>query len=196
VTTPAGFDALVLAGGAGSRMGTGTAKIDLEVGGSTLLERALAAVDGAGVIVVVGPRRPVGRDVIFTSEEPAGSGPAAAIVHGLPFVAADIVVVLAADVPFAHTAVPKLLEALHDPAADAAMLTDDTGRRQPLIAAYRVASLRRVAADRDWAGQSVHSLVRALGTRDIDAAGAEAFDCDTPAELDAARGIVSGSASG
>jgi molybdopterin-guanine dinucleotide biosynthesis protein A len=191
VTSPLAFDALVLSGGAGKRMSAGAAKIDLEVGGVTLLGRALAAVDGAGVIVVVGPRRPVGRSVIFTTEEPAGSGPAAAIVHGLQFVTAELVVVLAADMPFAQTAVPKLLEALlAEHAAGAAMITDDTGRRQPLIAAYRVASLHRVAVGKDWVGASVQSLVGELHVREIDGAGVEALDCDTPEQLDAARRIV------
>jgi len=90
------FDALVLAGGAGQRMGDprGTDKAGLDVGGVTLLDRVLAAVVDAQRCVVVGPRRPTARVVTFTIEEPAGSGPAAAIVHGLSMVHAPIVVVV------------------------------------------------------------------------------------------------------
>ncbi len=141
------FDALVLAGGMGVRMGDprGTDKAGLDVGGVTLLDRVLAAVADAQHCVVVGPRRPTARAVTFTLEEPAGSGPAAAIVHGLSLVASPIVVVLAADLPFAATAVPKLIAALAGGQADAAMLVDDAGRRQPLLAAYRTDALRRCA---------------------------------------------------
>ena len=133
------FDAIVLAGGAGQRMGDprGTDKAGLDVGGITLLDRVLAAVADAQHCIVVGPRRPTARPVTFTVEEPAGSGPAAAIVHGLSLVDAATVVVLAADMPFAATAVPKLIDALAGVQADAAMLVDDAGRRQPLLAAYR-----------------------------------------------------------
>ena len=190
MTISAGFDALVLAGGAGKRMGSDAAKIDLEVGGITLLERALAAVDDAGIIVVVGPRRSVGRPVTFTSEDPPGSGPAAAIVHGLQFVAADIVVVLAADAPFAQPAVPRLLDALRrEPTADCAMLTDDTGRRQPLVAAYRLDALWRAADGGDWADQSVRALTADLDIVDVSAVGSEALDCDTPEQLHAAHDV-------
>jgi molybdopterin-guanine dinucleotide biosynthesis protein A len=182
------FDALVLAGGAGKRMGPGAAKIDLAVGGATLFERAVAAVEAAGIMVVVGPRRPVDRAAIFTTEMPAGSGPAAAIAHGLQFVTADVVVVLAADVPFAQTAVPRLVDALlAEPAADAAMIVDANGRRQPLIAAYRLHSLRAVAGARDWTDQPVRALIETLEVVEISAVGPEALDCDTPEQLDAAR---------
>ena len=49
--------AIVLAGGAGRRLG-GADKAALDVGGRTLLERALAAVSGVPT-VVVGPARPL-----------------------------------------------------------------------------------------------------------------------------------------
>ncbi len=69
---------------------------------------------------------PTARLVTFTVEDPAGSGPAAAIVQGLSFVDAATVVVLAADLPFAATAVPKLIGAVAGGDADAAMLVDDS----------------------------------------------------------------------
>jgi molybdopterin-guanine dinucleotide biosynthesis protein A len=183
------FDALVLAGGAGQRMGDprGTDKARLDVGGITLLDRVLAAVAGAQRCVVVGPRRPTAWPVTFTIEEPAGSGPAAAIVHGLSLVNAATVVVLAADLPFAATAVPKLLDALAGEQVDAAMLVDNSGRRQPLLAAYRADALRRCAQDRDWRGASVRVLTEGLTVVDVAAVGDEALDCDTPEQLIAAH---------
>jgi molybdopterin-guanine dinucleotide biosynthesis protein A len=187
------FDAIVLAGGAGQRMGgpRGTDKAALDVGGSTLLDRVLAAVADAERRIVVGPRRPTAWPVTFTTEEPAGSGPAAAIAHGLSFVDAPTVVVLAADMPFAATAVPRLIDALADAQADAAMLADDSGRRQPLLAAYRTAALRRAADGRDWRGGSVRALTEPLVVVEVAAAGDEALDCDTPEQLTAARAAAS-----
>ena len=55
-----GFDAVVLAGGAARRLG-GTDKPALRVDERTLLEHVVAAVAGAGRIVVVGPRRSLRR---------------------------------------------------------------------------------------------------------------------------------------
>ena len=183
------FDALVLAGGTGERMGDsrGIDKTGLDVGGVTLLDRVLAAVADAQRCIDVGPRRPTAWPVTFTVEEPAGSGPAAAIVHGLSLVHAPTVVVLAADLPFAATAVPKLLDALRDSAADAAMLVDNAGRRQLLLAAYRADALRHCAQGRDWRGASVRALTDGLTVVEVKAVGAEALDCDTPEQLTAAR---------
>jgi molybdopterin-guanine dinucleotide biosynthesis protein A len=187
------FDAIVLAGGAGMRMGDprGTDKAGLDVGGMTLLDRVLAAVGDAQRCVVVGPRRPTARSVTFTIEEPPGSGPAAAIVHGLSLVDAPTVVVLAADMPFVATAVPKLLAALTRAQVDAAMLVDVSGRRQPLLAAYRSAALRRCSEGRDWRGGSVRALTEGLRVVEVAAVGDEALDCDTPEQLTAAQQAAS-----
>jgi len=192
------FDAIVLAGGAGLRMGdpTGTDKAGLDVGGMTLLDRVLASVADAQHCAVVGPRRPTAWPVTFSAEEPAGSGPAAAIVHGLSMVHAPIVVVLAADMPFAATAVPKLIDALAGGHADAAMLVDNSGRRQPLLAAYRTDALRRCADGRDWRGASVRALTEGLTVVEVAAAGDEALDCDTPEQLTAAREAANSPPSG
>jgi molybdopterin-guanine dinucleotide biosynthesis protein A len=200
MTCSESYDALVLAGGAGRRMqgSPGAHKAELEVGGIRLLDRVLAAVIGAERIVVVGPRRPTVRAVIWTIEDPAGSGPAAALVHGLPLLSAPIVVVLAADLPFAATVVPRLIDVLATHRDDeAALLVDGTGRRQPLIAAYRVEALTRQAAGtagragtaRDWAGASVASLIDGLAIAEVVAIGSEAFDCDTAQQLARARAI-------
>lgn len=186
------FDAIVLAGGAGRRMG-GADKAMLEVGGVSLLERALAAVDGAGTIVVVGPHRPTLRShsaVKFVRETPAGCGPAAAVMRGLADVTNPVVVVIAVDAPFAASAVPRLLAALpgHDAAmCEAAMLIDDTGRRQPLLAAYATEALRHRNAAGPWANRSVHDLVDGLAVVDVQPVGDEWLDVDTPDDARRAR---------
>ncbi|WP_444546051.1 molybdenum cofactor guanylyltransferase [Virgisporangium aurantiacum] len=81
---------MVLAGGAGRRLG-GAAKPTLAVGGTPMLARVLAAVDDADGRVVVGPGSlglivPPGVRVI--QEEPAGGGPVAALAAGLAELAA------------------------------------------------------------------------------------------------------------
>ena len=69
------YSALILAGGAGRRLG-GRSKPALPVGGAPMLDRVLAAVAGAEVRIVVGPDTltlPPG--IRRTSERPAGGGP-------------------------------------------------------------------------------------------------------------------------
>lgn len=79
------FGVVVLAGGAGRRLG-GAAKPTLAVGGEPMLSRVLAAVSDAAGRVVVGPASlssivPAGVRVV--QEEPAGGGPVAALAAGL-----------------------------------------------------------------------------------------------------------------
>jgi molybdopterin-guanine dinucleotide biosynthesis protein A len=179
------FDAVVLAGGTSRRMSAlSTDKVGLDVGGASLLDRAIDAVADAETIVVVGPSRRVHHLVTWTTEDPPGSGPASALIAGLEHVREDVVVVLAADLPFAATAVPRLLQALTE---DAAMLIDRTGRRQPLLAAYRTQPLRNQG--NDWVNRSVRDLVADLKVTEVEALGDEALDCDTPDDVQRARAL-------
>ncbi len=75
------FDAIILAGGRGSRLG-GVDKGALPVGGRALLDRVLSAARDAERVVVVG-YGPVPDGVLLTREEPVFGGPAAAVVAGL-----------------------------------------------------------------------------------------------------------------
>ncbi|GAA2150293.1 hypothetical protein GCM10009760_44590 [Kitasatospora kazusensis] len=183
------YDAMVLAGGGARRLG-GADKPAQLVGGQTLLDRVLAACRDAGTTVVVGPRRETVRDgVRWTREQPPGGGPVAAIAAGLALVTADRVLLLAADLPFLdRPTAARLLAALDDEAADAALLVDAAGRDQPLAAAYRTAALRAsLAALGDPSGLPLRRLTTPLRTvRLADPAGA-AYDCDTWEELAQAR---------
>lgn len=187
------YDAIVLAGGAAKRLG-GIDKVMAEVGGMSLLNRALAACADARSTVVVGPQRPVHRPVQWTRESPPGTGPLAAIAAGLAALPQDgsTTVVLAADLPYVTPAtVARLLAAL--PGNDAAVLTDGGGRRQPLAAAYDSAVLRRaVATLGDPANRRVHLLLSQLRILPVPDAYA-ARDCDTPEELESARKELEGS---
>jgi molybdenum cofactor guanylyltransferase len=76
------YDAVILAGGQGSRLG-GIDKAQLMLAGSPLVERPLAAAAGAGRIVLVGPDSLARDGVLLTREDPPGGGPAAATAAGL-----------------------------------------------------------------------------------------------------------------
>ena len=181
-----GFDAIVLAGGAAIRMG-GWDKAELEVGGRRLLDVALAAIEDARRIVVVGPRRAAPPEVLWTREEPPGGGPVAAVAAGLEEVRSPTVVILAVDLPFVQPgSVVSLLEAARG-RADGAIAVDAGGRDQPLFAVY-AADVLRAALTRleDPAGASMRNLVRGLEVARVDL-GPATFDCDTWDQLAAAR---------
>lgn len=188
------FDAIVLAGGAGRRMG-GRDKPALRVGGRTLLDRAIEACAGARRVVVVGPERATEHEVRRVREDPPGGGPVAALAAGLAEVDAPYVLLLAADLPFVTREVTgRLLSGLAgrpgraDPAPDGVMLVDADGRDQPLLAAYRTAALRAALAEIGAPhGAALRRLLEPLVlARTADVAGA-AFDCDTWPQLHAAR---------
>ncbi|SDU29650.1 molybdenum cofactor guanylyltransferase [Jiangella alkaliphila] len=178
--------AVVLAGGAGRRLG-GTDKPALVVGGQTLLERSVAAAAGAGAaqVVVVGPRRDLAMPVTWTREDPPGGGPLAGLVAGLAALepAPDTLLVLAADLPRVSSALVGRLLAGLEPDADAVAVVDAGGWVQPLVAVYRAGALR---AALDAVGDPRNRPVRALLERlrvttlpDEDGAA----DIDTPGDL-------------
>ncbi|MGF1661898.1 MAG: molybdenum cofactor guanylyltransferase [Kineosporiaceae bacterium] len=186
--------AVVLAGGRSRRMGRRD-KTALKLAGRSLRERVLGAVAGAEEVVVVGPEvgPSAGCDgrVVTVRENPPGGGPLAAVEAALPHVRAEVVVVLAADLPFA-AGVPEALVAALDGAsgADGAVPVDAGGRRQPLAAAYRTAALSEtVAGARPTAGRPFRDVLTRLRVIDVPAAtlprGA-LVDVDTPEDWRAA----------
>lgn len=180
----AAFDAIVLAGGEGSRLG-GIDKALVEVGGEPLLERVLATLGGAGRIVCVGPERVTSVPVIWTRERPPGGGPVAALAMALPLVEADVVVVMSVDIPFMTADVVRGLvdECRHD----GSILVDAGGHRQPLMGAYRTTFLRgRLDGLQTTEGASVHELVKGAHLTLLDEPTA-ARDVDTVVDLEAAR---------
>lgn len=78
------FDAIVLAGGRGSRLG-GVDKAALELGGERLVARVVAATREAGAdrVVVVGPGSAAVPDATLVREDPPFSGPLPALAAGL-----------------------------------------------------------------------------------------------------------------
>jgi molybdenum cofactor guanylyltransferase len=204
------FDTVVLAGGAAARM-DGADKPGLEVGGTAMVvsvARAAAAA-GTGRLVVVGPQRagavqaglaavaaqlPGG--FVRVREEPAGAGPVPALRRGLAEVTAPWVAVLAADLPFlAGEHLTGLLAAGSGSGAAGAVLADDAGRPQWLAGLWQANLLALGLAEYD--GSSLGGLLAPLDPVLLRPAVAAARpapwqDCDTAADLAAARAAVDG----
>lgn len=181
------FDAIVLAGGGGRRLG-GVDKALLDVGGSTMLDRVLDALGEARRIVCVGPVRTTSLPVIWTSEEPPGGGPVAGIAAGLDRIGGRVVAVLAVDLPLVNSAtVARLVNACTG--ACPALATDRNGTPQPLLAAYPVDVLHsRLEALGDPVDASMKQLLDGVDYVTVDVASA-ARDVDTPADLQMIRDI-------
>jgi molybdenum cofactor guanylyltransferase len=185
---------VVLAGGASQRFPPD--KLAQLVDGEPLLDRTLASLPEDFVVVVVGPVRQVPRPVIFTSEDPPGGGPAAAMIAGLRRAlaeSADVIVVLPADAPLGGQAASTLLGRLEDePSTAAAVGIDVYGREQPLQLALRPAAARALLAGAGpggAAGVSARRLLDALrpGLMSQELAPAELWDIDSPDQLIAWR---------
>jgi molybdopterin-guanine dinucleotide biosynthesis protein A len=188
------FAAVVLAGGRAARLG-GQPKPQLDVGGRTMLATVLAALDGAAPRVVVGPPQPVPAGVLLVREEPPGGGPVPALAAGLAAVRdAEVVAVLAADLPFVT---PALIRALRERlTGDGVLVVDDTGRDQLLLGVWRTAVLRAATADTrpHMPLRAVLSPLAVRRYRPVPPPGEPApwTDCDTPAELARARAAAGG----
>ena len=187
----ASFGIIVLAGGRGTRLG-GRDKPGLVVGGRTLIGAVVAAgtAAGTGQVVVVGPERAGLDGVLFVAEEPPGAGPVPALRRGLAEVTSPWVAVLAADLPFLR---PDDLASLRRAAAGhhGAVLADEEGWPQWLVGCWQTGTLRRAAAA--YGGTSLRGLLGPLDpvlVRPAPAPGAPPpwLDCDTPEDLDRARG--------
>ncbi|RZS43267.1 molybdopterin-guanine dinucleotide biosynthesis protein A [Herbihabitans rhizosphaerae] len=175
--------AIVLAGGAARRL-SGVDKPGLVVGGRTLLARALDAVGGAEPVVVVGPRRDIGENVVWTREEPPGGGPLAGLAAGVRALSevdgGTPVAVLAGDlVGVRPTTVNRLRAALD---GDGAVLVDAAGEPQWLIGVWRLAALRG-AIPQDSDGGSLRRVLGRLSYVEVPAEPGEADDVDTPEDL-------------
>ncbi|KNB49170.1 DUF6457 domain-containing protein [Streptomyces caatingaensis] len=186
------YDAVVLAGGAARRLG-GADKPGVRIGGRSLLDRVLGACAGAATTVVVGPRRPTARPVVWEREHPPGGGPLAALHAGLRHVTAGTVLVLSADLPFLGADAVRALVAGAG-AAEGALATDADGRDQPLLAAYRTEPLRREIALLATEHGTLSGLPVRLLTTELSLARLPyheaSFDCDTWQDIGAARARI------
>ncbi|MFV2102242.1 molybdenum cofactor guanylyltransferase [Micromonospora sp. LOL_024] len=199
------YAAVVLAGGAGRRMG-GRDKSALPVGGVPMRERVLAAVGDASPRILVGAG-PAPAGVRLTREVPPGGGPVAAIAAGIALLDVDVpaVALLAADLPLlTRSAVRRLLRYLDHAdldrragcggtptGSDGACFVDTSGRWQTLCGVWRPDALRtaldRLAGRRgELAGASLRELLAGLAVREVTwtCDGPEPwFDCDTEGDV-------------
>ncbi|MGC4113008.1 MAG: NTP transferase domain-containing protein [Nocardioides sp.] len=157
--------AVILSGGAGSRLG-GADKGALRHDGRTFLEHAREAVSDADEVVVVGPE--------------VDGGPLAAVAAGVAGLTSrpELVVLLAVDMPHVGAAtVSRLLAAVEAGGedCDGAWLTGADGRRQ-LAGAVRPGA---VPAPSAAAGAPMRLLMQSESARDVPAVGREAEDVDT-----------------
>lgn len=173
----------MLTGGGGTRLG-GVDKGSLELAGTTLLERALAATAAADEVVVVGVPAPTSRPVTWAREDPPGGGPAAGLLAGVDRFtrAVEVVCVLAVDMPEVSAATfARLAGALRED-LDGAVLVDAAGERQNLAGVYRLSALAAARPEREQ-GLSVRRLVGGLRLAEVPGVGAETRDVDTWADL-------------
>lgn len=179
------FDAVILAGGAARRLG-GIDKATIPIGDRTLLERVLDAVTKADRIVCVGPERPTSVPVGWTTEDPPGGGPAPALAAGLTLVQAPVVAVLAVDLPFVTSPlVAQLVAACPDDGG--ALVVDENGVPQPLLAAYAADPLRRCLGRLgDPTGLPMNRILDGIPYVLVEAPGASR-DCDNYVDITYAR---------
>ncbi|WP_449282092.1 NTP transferase domain-containing protein [Leucobacter sp.] len=189
------IDAVVLAGGRGSRLG-GRDKAVIALGGERLVDRAVvsARAAGAGCVVVVGPAHTGSEGVLVVREDPPFAGPLAALAAALPHLRADWLLLLSCDL-VRPDAVCALLAAQlpgseDGPAADidGIVLRDGSGRDQWLAGAYRLGALRAglEGLGGDPAGAPLRALLGGLRLRRVDAPDDTTADIDEPADLERA----------
>ncbi len=184
-------DVIVLAGGAGRRLG-GADKPSVEVAGRSLLAHVVAAAAALqpARVVVVGPARDLDADVVWCRESPPGGGPVAALAAALPHVTGDEVAVLAADLPTVGPALPRLRDALAAAPDHVAVcaLVDAGGRVNHLAALWRTAALRAAVAEVGGpAGVAMRRLVATVEVITVPDTGGWGRDCDTWDDIAAAR---------
>ncbi len=175
------WDAIVLAGGRGARLG-GVDKATLDLDGSTLLERTLAAVAGASRVVVVGDVEAPGTVVV--QEEPRFAGPAAAVGAGLAQVREAYVLLVGCDQPFLSQAIEVLVAAV---VGDGVVAVDADGRRQHLMSVVRVDALRESAhAQPSLTNLPLHALLAPLDLMEVAVPARTTLDIDTWHDRDSA----------
>lgn len=205
--------AILLAGGRADRV-DGAAKPLFDLGGRSLLQRAVDAAAGAGCapIAIAGPASPLepGADVEWVREDPPFGGPVAGIAAALAAWSdpPERVLVLAADLERPADAVALLRAAVcarnlpfpgasgrtfraqtaHD-GGQGWCLEDAEGRPQWLTGVYRTAALAERVAALPSRGRDapVRALLSGLSIERIPTAHGEAADIDTWEDLDRAR---------
>ncbi|SDJ25956.1 Molybdopterin-guanine dinucleotide biosynthesis protein A [Frankineae bacterium MT45] len=189
------FDAVVIAGGGGRRLG-GVDKPGLLLGDRQLLDHVLdAAAEASLRVVVAAATQPSaaraeasGRypNLRRCTEEPPGSGPLAALAAGARLTTAPVVLVLAADLPFIAPAIALLIAGAG--AGRPTVLVDPEGRSNLLASAWpRDVLLTRLTAIGDPAGQAMRRLADGVEYQSVADEGGWGEDCDRWPDVERAR---------
>ena len=171
---------LVLAGGAGRRMGA--AKGELRVDGMSLAERAarvlLPLCGNVLISVPKGARNPAPAFPVVEDDPPAGRGPLAGIASAFASTGRADLFVLACDYPGADTELYRVLRDLAEPDAQLVLPTDAGGRDHPLVALWRRGAEPAVRAALEGGSLRVHSLFPDLEVQRIPAADLQTLGVD------------------
>lgn len=183
-------DGCVLAGGSGRRLGRPKAGVVL--GGTTLVERAVATLSErcATVVVVARPGVPLPElPVPVVHDRPGPGAPLVAVATGLAALRGEDVVVLGCDLPFAGPLLDELLAA----PPGVAVAGTEGGRAQPLCARYpRRRALEACERLLSAGALPARALVDALGALGVEARGDALLNVNTPEDLARAERVLRG----
>ncbi len=180
----------MLAGGASRRFGRDKAVAVL--GGRTLVQRVVAAMDGAGAeeVLLVGGRPAAARGlrVRVVPDRWPGQGPLGGVITGLGATSAPFVVVAACDLAFLgpgpiHALVDALAAAVDEAGAEVAVAASQGARHWHLLALHRSAEAP-MRARFDAGERSLHRGVTGLAVIDVPVEASAVADVDVPADLD------------
>lgn len=187
--TPLPWSLILLTGGTARRLG-GIDKATVDIAGTTPLAVLLEALPADVRVIVAGDPVPTTRPVTFCREDPPGSGPAAAVAATLTHIDADLVGLLAVDMPWSVPVLRQAVDLLRTAdGSDAVVPVDAAGRRQLLCSAWHTAALRRsVAAAGDLTDRPMRDLLAHVRVVELPVPeGDDLSDIDTPDDLDRAR---------
>lgn len=185
--------AVILAGGRSARMGTDKARVQL--GGDSLLQRAVDACQGCGRIVIVAPADPASVSprteipLVRTYEDPPFGGPVAGVaaaLDALPDSPAEArILLLSVDLVRPGEVVAALMErAGQDDWTDGLALVDGEGWKQPMAALYRRSALARALSRLDTVRDvSMQRMIRELDVTPLTGRPGLTDDVDTPEQL-------------
>ncbi|MGB3414220.1 MAG: NTP transferase domain-containing protein [Microbacteriaceae bacterium] len=198
------FDALILAGGRGSRLG-GIDKAALIIEKERMVDRVISVVRKAGAarIIVAGPEHAGSLANVVVREDPPFSGPLAALGIALDEVYAPWVMLLACDLLHPTEVSDQLLSALKNGAIQQSqgdgpqkihgvVLSDENGRQQWLASCMNTAVLREalekvLRSNGTLEGGSLSALFSHMELLSIPALPGSTEDIDTPEHLAAAQ---------
>ena len=162
---------VVLAGGASRRMGLDKAR--LEVGGRTLVERAVAALQSNCAEVAISMQAPSqwpDSSLRTIHDLRPAAGPLAGLESALLSEAESgrSAFLLACDLPYVTAEVVRyVLQASDTDDGSAAVIPSVAGRRQPLCGLYRAKALETVRHHLDSGRRAMHRLLDAIAVLEI-----------------------------